>query len=96
MNIDHTFKIIISTSSAQQSKDQLDSQLNNYKDRMTNLQQEFENVNDDRVQLLDEIDDMKKRLQSAQQEKEAAQRKYQKEVSGSMKYQKEVVAKMKY
>ena len=47
---------------------------------MTGLQQDFENLNEDRVRLLDEIDDMKKRLQAAQQEKEAAQRKYQKEV----------------
>ena len=47
---------------------------------MTGLQQDFENLNEDRVRLLDEIDDMKKRLLAAQQEKEAAQRKYQKEV----------------
>ena len=48
---------------------------------MTELQQDFDNLNEDRVKLLDEIDDMKKRLQVAQQEKEAAQRKYHKEVN---------------
>ena len=66
--------------SAQQLKEQLEGQLNNNRDRMTGLQQDFENLNEDRVRLLDEIDDMKKRLLAAQQEKEAAQRKYQKEV----------------
>lgn len=66
---------------AQQLKEQLEGQLNNNRDRMTGLQQDFENLNDDRVRLLDEIDDMKKRLLAAQQEKEAAQRKYQKEIT---------------
>jgi predicted nuclease with TOPRIM domain len=61
-------------------KDQLEGQINNYRERMSSLQQEFENVNDDRVKLLDDMDVLKKKLQSAQQEKEAAQRKYQKEV----------------
>lgn len=47
---------------------------------MSGLQQEFESCNDDRVRLQDEVDEMKKRLQTATAEKEAAQRKYQKEV----------------
>ncbi|XP_060561830.1 sodium channel and clathrin linker 1-like isoform X3 [Ruditapes philippinarum] len=66
---------------AQQLKDQLEGQINNYRERMSSLQQEFENVNDDRVKLLDDMDVLKKKLQSAQQEKEAAQRKYQKEIT---------------
>ena len=66
--------------SGHQLKEQLEGQLNNNRDRMTGLQQDFENINEERVKLLDEIDEMKKRLQAAQSEKEAAQRKYQKEV----------------
>ncbi|KAH3841101.1 sodium channel and clathrin linker 1-like [Dreissena polymorpha] len=66
---------------ANQLKDQLESQLNNYRDRMSGLQQEFESCNDDRVRLQDEVDDIKKKLQTATQEKEAAQRKYQKEIT---------------
>lgn len=66
---------------AQQLKEQLEGQLNNYRERMSSLQQEFENVNDDRIRLLDEIDEIKKKLQTAQQEKEAAHRKYQKEIT---------------
>jgi len=48
---------------------------------MSSLQQEFESVNDDRMRLSDDMDEMKKKLQAAQTEKEAAQRKYTKEVS---------------
>lgn len=48
---------------------------------MSSLQQEFESVNEDRIKLLDEVDEMKKKLQAAQKEKEAAERKYHKEVS---------------
>ena len=31
---------------------------------MTGLQQDFENINEERVKLLDEIDEMKKRTES--------------------------------
>ncbi|KAL4229962.1 Sodium channel and clathrin linker 1 [Mactra antiquata] len=74
-------KLKMEENNSQQLKEQLEGQLNNYRDRMSSLQQEFENINDDRIKLLDDIDDMKKRLQSAQQEKEAAQRKYHKEIT---------------
>ena len=67
-------------SSTQQLKEQLESQMNSNRERMTELQQDFDNLNEERIKLLDEIDDFKKRLQAAQQEKEAAQRKYHKEV----------------
>ncbi len=41
---------------------------------------EFENLSDERKRYLDELDTLKRQLQSAQQDKEAAQRKYMKEV----------------
>lgn len=67
--------------STQQLKQQLEDQLNSSRDRMSQLQQEFENNNDDRLRLQDEVDELKKRLQAANQEKEAAQRKYTKEIT---------------
>lgn len=43
-------------------------------------------MSDDRMRLLDEVDEIKKKLLSAQQEKEAAQRKYNKEVNLSSEF----------
>ena len=50
--------------SGHQLKEQLEGQLNNNRDRMTGLQQDFENINEERVKLLDEIDEIKKRTES--------------------------------
>ena len=66
--------------SSEQLKEQLETQLYATRERLSQLQQEFENSNDDKIRLMDELDEIKKRLQTAQQEKEAVQRKYQKEV----------------
>ena len=50
------------------------------KERMGHMEAEFEHLNEDRMRLLNDSDEMKKRVTSAEKEKEAANRKYQKEV----------------
>ncbi|XP_048243929.1 sodium channel and clathrin linker 1-like [Haliotis rufescens] len=64
---------------SEQLKGQLESQLSGTRERLMMMELEFENLNDDRVRYLDEIDKLKRQLQSAQQDKEAAQRKYNKQ-----------------
>ena len=59
----------------------MESQLTQMRDRMTTINLEFESVNDDRLKFLGEIDELKRKLQSARQEKEAAERKFNKEVN---------------
>ena len=61
-------------------KTQSDSQIEQMKNRMKNMEQEFENLNDDRVSLQNAADEMKTEVLSARKEKEAANRKYHKEV----------------
>ena len=41
---------------------------------------DFEHLNEDRIKLQNDVDEMKKRVGLAEKEKESAQRKYQKEV----------------
>ena len=66
--------------SNEQLKIQLESQLSTMKERMGHMEAEFEHLNEDRMRLLNDSDEMKKRVTSAEKEKEAANRKYQKEV----------------
>ena len=42
--------------------------------------EEFETINEDRVKGLEEIDTLKRKLQTAQQEKDSAQRSFTKQV----------------
>ena len=63
----------------------MESQLTQMRDRMTTMNLEFESVNDDRLKFLGEIDELKRKLQSARQEKEAAERKFNKEVNTKQK-----------
>lgn len=41
---------------------------------------DFEHLNEDRIKLQNDVDEMKKRVGLAEKDKETAQRKYQKEV----------------
>lgn len=77
-----TFSLTSLPYSSEQLKGQLESQLSGTRERLMTMELEFENLNDDRVRYLDEIDKLKRQLQSAQQDKEAAQRKYNKQVCG--------------
>ncbi|KAJ8297998.1 hypothetical protein KUTeg_024529 [Tegillarca granosa] len=64
----------------EQLKSQTDTEISQLKERMAVMNQEFEHLNDDRLRLLNEVDEMKRRVSLAEKEKENAQRKYQKEV----------------
>ncbi|XP_052792701.1 sodium channel and clathrin linker 1-like isoform X2 [Mya arenaria] len=65
----------------QQLKEQLEGQLNSQRERISALQQDFEASNEDRMRLQDDLDELRKKVQTANQEKEAAQRKYHKEIT---------------
>ena len=45
------------------------------------LNQEFDDANDDRIKLVSSVDDLKRQLQTAQQERDAANRNLSREVS---------------
>ena len=61
-------------------KTQLQQELEQLKDRMDAVVEEFETINEDRVKGLEEIDTLKRKLQTAQQEKDSAQRSFTKQV----------------
>lgn len=44
------------------------------------MNQEFENVNDDRVKLLEKLDELKRQVQKLKQEKDVIARNFQREV----------------
>lgn len=48
--------------------------------RKTAMDVDFEHLNEDRIKLQNDVDEMKKRVGLAEKDKETAQRKYQKEV----------------
>ena len=50
------------------------------KQRKMTMDTDFEHLNEDRIKLQIDVDEMKKRVGLAEKEKESAQRKYQKEV----------------
>ena len=50
------------------------------KQRKIAMDTDFEHLNEDRIKLQNDVDEMKKRVGLAEKEKESAQRKYQKEV----------------
>jgi septal ring factor EnvC (AmiA/AmiB activator) len=56
--------------SNQQISSQTDTQLAQLKERMSGMEQEFEFLNDDRMRLQNDNDDLKKRMQAAEKEKE--------------------------
>ena len=72
--------IIFFFNSNQQISSQTDTQLAQLKERMSGMEQEFEFLNDDRMRLQNDNDDLKKRMQAAEKEKEGALRKCHKEV----------------
>lgn len=65
----------------QQISSQTDTQLAQLKERMSGMEQEFEFLNDDRMRLQNDNDDLKKRMQAAEKEKEGALRKCHKEMT---------------
>ncbi|XP_013399684.1 sodium channel and clathrin linker 1-like [Lingula anatina] len=64
-----------------QEKSQLQMQIDQLRERVTTMSQEFEDVNQERMKLLDETDKLKRKTQQAQKEKEAADRKCSKELT---------------
>ncbi|XP_013411252.1 sodium channel and clathrin linker 1 isoform X2 [Lingula anatina] len=64
-----------------QEKSQLQMQIDQLRERVTTMSQEFEDVNQERMKLLDETDKLKRKMQQAQKEKEAADRKCSKELT---------------
>ncbi|XP_071126425.1 sodium channel and clathrin linker 1-like isoform X1 [Mytilus edulis] len=65
----------------QQITTQTEVQLAQLKERMSGMEQEFEFLNDDRMRLQNDNDDLKKRMLAAEKEKESALRKCQKEMT---------------
>ena len=71
---------LILFSSYLDEKQHLQQELEQLKDRMEAVSDEFETINEDRVKFLEEIDGLKRQLQTASQEKDASQRNYTKQV----------------
>lgn len=65
----------------QQISAQSDTQLVQYKERVSAMEQQCDFLNDDRMRLQNDNDELKKRMQAAEKEKEAALRKCQKEMT---------------
>ncbi|XP_062577516.1 sodium channel and clathrin linker 1-like [Saccostrea cucullata] len=65
----------------EQLKSRTDKELTELKHRKIAMDTEFEHLNEDRIKLQNEVDEMKKRVVLAEKDKESAQRKYQKEMA---------------
>nr|KAG5688417.1 hypothetical protein BaRGS_001199 [Batillaria attramentaria] len=65
----------------QQMKESYDAKLQSVQDRLAALQQEYDHANDDRLQHVDAINTLTKKLQQAEQEKESVHRKFLKELA---------------
>ena len=66
----------------EQLKESYEIRLHSLQDRLSALQQEYDNTNDDRLQHVDAINSLTKKLQQAEQERDGFQRKFMKEVCG--------------
>ncbi|XP_050417020.2 sodium channel and clathrin linker 1 [Patella vulgata] len=66
---------------SEQLKSQMEVQFTQLKDRMVAMEMDLQTSNEECLKYQDEIDDLKKKVQSAIQEKESAQRKYYKELA---------------
>ena len=64
----------------QQLKESYEIKLQTLQDRLSALQQEYDNNNDDRLHHMDTINSLTKKLQQAEQEKDGFHRKFMKEV----------------
>ncbi|XP_076468027.1 sodium channel and clathrin linker 1-like [Babylonia areolata] len=65
----------------QQMKESYDIKLQSVQERLSALQQEYDNANDDRLRHVDSINTLTKKLQQAEQEKESVHRKFLKELA---------------
>ena len=68
-------------SSHKQEKSNLSTELNHLKERLKDVNREFEEANNDRVKLTEEIDKLKRNMQKIRSEKDSSQRNYTKEVN---------------
>lgn len=59
----------------------MEAQVKQLQERLVSIQSEFEGANEDRVNSINKLNDMDKKLLAAIQERDAAQRKFMKEVS---------------
>ncbi len=66
--------------SLKQEKGHLTTEVEQLKDRLALMNQEFDTANEDRVKLTEKSDELKKKIQHLVQEKDAAQRNRLKEV----------------
>lgn len=65
----------------EQVKSKLEKELAELRQRKAAMDVDFEHLNEDRIKLQNDVDEMKKRLGLAEKDKETAQRKYQKEMA---------------
>ena len=54
--------------------------MNHLKGRLEAMSREFEEANNDRVKLTEEVDDLKRRVQKIKSERDSSQRNFTKEV----------------
>eukprot|EP00918_Siedleckia_nematoides_P085085 GHVU01187088.1.p1 GENE.GHVU01187088.1~~GHVU01187088.1.p1 ORF type:complete len:340 (-),score=65.94 GHVU01187088.1:297-1316(-) len=62
-----------------QEKQHMETEVQSIRERLTMMNQEFENVNDDRVKLLEKVDELKRQHQKIKQEKDSVARNYQRD-----------------
>ena len=74
------FSVFLSRRHSQEKK-QLETQVSSLRDRLEKLGLEFEGINNDRVRLLEEMDQLRKKMQALTQERDSAQRSFNKDVS---------------
>lgn len=65
----------------EQVKSKLEKELTELRQRKAAMDVDFEHLNEDRIKLQNDVDEMKKRVGLAEKDKETAQRKYQKEMA---------------
>jgi phage shock protein A len=61
-------------------RESYDVKVQSLQDRLSRVQQEYDNANDDRLHHVDSINALTKKLQNAEQERDAMHRKFMKEV----------------
>lgn len=70
--------------SLRQEKSHLKSEIEQLKDRYTQLSTAFDSANEDRVKLVEQVDELKRKAQKLQQERDAAHRNMNKDVSTAL------------